>query len=129
MAITPGHNLTKYIGVPYEKQNCLDIVKAFYKNELDIELSNYYEGDRPSRTEIETLIVSNKGCLRPVELSKAEVGDLIIVNLYGMSCHIAIYIGNNRLLHSIRKVGSCIEPVAKYKKMIEGCYRHQERLA
>lgn len=117
-------NIAKYIGKPYEEYNCFDLVKEFYLDLFGLDLKHFYEGRAvPERKEIESLIVSNKGDFEKVE--QAEFGDIIVVNLYGYSCHIGIYLYENLMLHTIRGVGSCIEPIKKYEKMIEGYYRHK----
>lgn len=118
-------NIAKYIGKPYETYHCFDLVKEFYLDLFQLDLKHFYEGETvPSRTEVQSLIVTNKGEFEKVE--EPQFGDIIVVNLYGYSCHIAVYLYENLMLHTIRGVGSCIEPIKKYEKMIEGYYRHKE---
>lgn len=117
-------NIAKYIGRPYEKFNCFDLVKEFYFDFYELDIQHYYEGKKvPGRKEVESLIITNKGDFERVE--EPEFGDVVVVNLYGYSCHIGIFLTGGLLLHTIRNVGCCIEPVKKYEKMIEGYYRHK----
>jgi cell wall-associated NlpC family hydrolase len=119
-------DLAKYIGIPYEKKNCLDLVKDFYRQELGLEIKEYYEGNTPDRREVETLIASNRGDFVKVDRKDARLGDLVIVRLYGIESHIGIFISSQFMLHSARGIGSCIERLKKYESMISGFYRHRE---
>lgn len=113
-----------YVGRDYEKCNCFDLVKEFYKNELGVDLTNYWESESiPSRLDRQTLITASKGNFEKVEVPK--FGDIIVVNLYGMACHLGVYIDHKIILHSLRKIGSCLEPTNKYARMIEGYYRYR----
>lgn len=118
-------DLKKYIGRDYETYNCFDLAKEFYADHYGLELKNYFEGEVPSRKEIECLVISNKGDFEKVLAPK--YGDLLVIRLYGYSSHIGIFVGEGKFLHSIKKTGSGIESVARYSRMIEGYYRHQER--
>lgn len=115
--------LRKYIGRSYDKYNCFDLVKEFYKDHFSLDLKNYWEGKAPDRTEVESLIVTNKGDFIKVE--KPEFGDLIVIKFHGLECHIGVYVGNNRFLHSARGIGSLMDRIERYSKMIAGYYRHR----
>jgi hypothetical protein len=117
--------LFKYLGRDYETYNCFDLVKEFYKDHYNLDLINYFEGDKiPGRKEIESLIATNKGDF--VKVGNPKFGDVVVINLYGYSCHIGVYLGRNRLLHSVRGAGSCIDSISRYSKIIDGFYRHRE---
>lgn len=120
-------DFSKYIGRDYESYNCLDLAKEFYRDHFGLELKNYFEGDVvPSRKDIECLINTNKGELEKV--IKPKFGDIIVINLYGYASHIGVYIGEEKFLHSVRKIGSCLDSLPRYSKMVEGFYRHRERV-
>jgi cell wall-associated NlpC family hydrolase len=118
-------DLSKYIGRSYNTYNCFDCAKHFYHDELGLDLKNYFDGAIvPDRKEIECLVITNKGDF--VKVDKPEFGDIIVIRLYGYASHIGIYVGEGRFLHSLRDVGSCIDVLSRYEKMVEGYYRHQE---
>lgn len=118
-------DILKYIGRSYEECNCFDLAKEFYKDNYGLDLKNYFEGDSiPPRNEIESLIVSNKGDFKRVDIPK--VGDIVVINLFGYSCHIGVIVGPGKFIHSVRGAGSCVDTISKYKKMIDGFYRHRE---
>lgn len=118
-------NIIRYVGRDYEKYNCFDLVKEFYQNELGLTLSNYFEGEVvPNRKEIECLIKTNKGDFERVDVP--QFGDIVVINLYGYSSHIGVCLDRIKFLHSMKKVGSCLDTLQRYSKMIEGFYRHRE---
>ncbi len=121
-------NLTKYIGRPYEKYHCFDLVKEVYLDFFNLSLSNYYESkDIPANSTIQSLIISNKGDF--VKVDQPQFGDIVVIKLFGYSCHIGVCIGEGKFLHSIRKVGSCVDNLKRYEKLIDGYYRHREKTA
>lgn len=117
-------NLSQYVGISYEVKNCLEIIQFFYKQEFDIEIRNFFDGPMPDPEKVEALIVSNKGTF--VKVQDPMYGDILTVNLRGLTCHLGVYVGQKKFLHSRKEVGSCIEPLKKYQRLVEGFYRHQE---
>lgn len=119
-------SLSKYIGREYEKYNCFDLVKEFYLDHFNLDLRNYYEGSQvPERKAVQSLIVSNKGDFVPV--SNPEFGDIVVIKLYGLESHIGVCVGEGKFIHSVRVIGSALENLKKYERMIAGYYRHRER--
>lgn len=118
-----SERIVKYIGKPYEGYNCFQLTRDFYTEFFQLSLREYYDSDKvPPRAEIQSLIFSNTGDFTRVE--SPMFGDIVVINLYGYSCHIAVYLGEGKILHTIRNIGSCIEPLRKYLRNIEGFYRH-----
>ncbi len=122
--MTQTASLKKYIGRPYEKYNCFDLVKEFYKDQFDIELKNYYEGEIPNPSQVEVLITSNKGDFFRVE--KPRFGDLVVLRIYGIECHLGVVITEHAFLHSTREVGSNIDRLYRWENMRAGFFRHRD---
>ena len=120
-------NLAKYIGIPYEQKDCFVLLKEFYRNEFQIQLSDYFEGPVPGREELDFIITSNKG--KFTQVKEPAYGDIIVIKFYGYSCHVGIWLEEGKFLHTTRGTGSCIDRLDRYKKMIEGFYRHEWRTA
>jgi cell wall-associated NlpC family hydrolase len=114
-------NLSHYIGRNYEQVNCWDLVREFYLKEFGIELRQYYGKDLTS-TEQQSLILSNRGSFTKV--ADPQFGDLMLLKLYGIECHIGIFIGEGKFLHSIKTTGSVLDSLDRYKHLISGYYRH-----
>ncbi len=123
--MTADIKLLKYIGKPYEKYNCFDLVKEFYRDYYGLDIKNYFEGDVPGRREIESLIITNKGDFIPVT-GKPQFGDIVVIRLYGVECHIGVCVNTSQFLHSARGKGSCMDRLERYSKMIAGFFRHRE---
>ena len=117
-------DLTKYIGRAYETYNCLDLVKEFYRDFFDLELKNYFEGSVPDRREVFNLIVTNKGDFEEVK-DKPRFGDIVVIKLYGIECHLGIVIHGKKFLHSAKHLGSNIDRLSRYENIIAGFYRHK----
>jgi len=121
----------KYIGIPYvtngrteEGVDCWGLVRLFYRDELNIDLPSYdtaYYG--PSDDErIASLMDLHKGDWSKQDNPK--VGDVCVFNILGEPCHVGIYIGNNKFLHSRENRDSVIESLdnVKWKNRLEGIY-------
>lgn len=116
----------KYIGRNYDTYNCFELVKEFYKDQFNLDLSNYWEGGKtPNRDEVESLVVSNKGDF--VRVDTPEFGDIVVLKLYGLECHIGVCLNKSQFLHSARNIGSLMDRLERYSKMIGGFYRHRDR--
>lgn len=122
----PVITFRKYIGRSYESYNCFELVKEFYKDQFGLDLSNYWEGgDVPSRDQVESLIVSNKGDF--VRVDTPEFGDIVVIKLYGLECHVGVVVSKTHFLHSARNIGSLMDRLERYSKMNGGYFRHRER--
>lgn len=110
------------IGIPYAKQNCWDLTTSFYKQCFNTTLTNFCGNVPPERWEKRSLIGSCKGDF--VETKNPKFGDIITIMLYGIECHIAIYIGgpHELMLHTTKTTGSCIDRVARWRKVIVAYY-------
>jgi len=117
----------KYIGRGYDEYNCLDLVKEFYKDQFGLDIKNYFEGDVPSREEVGTLIKTNKGEF--IKVDKPQFGDIVVIKLYGIACHLGVIVHGTKFLHSAKNIGSNIDRLERYSRLIEGYYRHRELAA
>ncbi len=115
------HSVSRFVGIPYEKKNCWDLTVDFYSEILGIDLFHIYSGHTPSRPDTKNLIFSNMGEFHPV--LSPEFGDVIILKIFGVESHIAVYLGEGKMLHTSKRLGSVIERTDKWKKMIVGYFR------
>lgn len=117
--------IAKYVGRPYEEFNCLDLAREFYKDFFGLEIKHYYEGDKPSDIDAAALIKTNKGDF--VKVEKPEFGDLILIRLMGIECHIGVMLEGGKFLHSAKRIGSIVDRMERYSNHIVGFYRHREK--
>lgn len=122
-------DLKKYIGRDYGDYSCLDLVKEFYKDFFNLDVKNYYEGDVPDRKKVESLIVTNRGDFVRVPDVERKFGDIVIIKLYGIECHIGVVVNTSQFLHSAKNIGSNMDRLERYSKLISGYYRHREVVA
>lgn len=88
------------------KRNGIILNDVFYEkieNEEEIKKSAFL---KTKHKKIETL---KKNCI-------------ILLRVKNEPTHIAVYIGNNFLIHATKNYGVIIEPIYKWKKRIEGIY-------
>jgi cell wall-associated NlpC family hydrolase len=110
------------IGVPYKELDCFGVVQKFYDICFGIDLGINYSG-LPEEAKILEMVEASKG--RFIEIGEEEpiFGDLILIKIKGIERHIAVYLGNDKMLHSLANTGSCIEPIYKWRNMVSGIYR------
>lgn len=118
-------DLRKYIGRKYDEYNCLDLVREFYKDQFGLDVKQYYEGNTPGENEAASLIKTNKGDFTEAE-GPRQFGDLVLIKLYGIECHIGVVVNGTQFLHSAKRIGSCMDRLERYSKLISGYYRHRE---
>lgn len=109
------------IGIPYSEKDCWGIVVDFYKLEFGIELKNYYDAPPNDIGKANKLIYSSMGDFEKV--SDLKIGTILLISFKGIESHIAVYVGEGKILHSYDPVGCVIEPISKWEKLITGYYR------
>jgi cell wall-associated NlpC family hydrolase len=109
------------IGIPYSELDCWAVVVKFYKEAMDTELKRYYEKVPRDRSTAKNLIYTHKSEFYQVHTP--EVGDIITIRLAGVESHIAVYLGEEKILHTSIATGCIIDRLSKWQKCIEGIYR------
>jgi cell wall-associated NlpC family hydrolase len=118
---------SKLVGLPYCTYDCWLIAVMFYKEVYGIELKRYCN-EIPNNTQIAySLIQSNLGDLERINPDEKSFGDILLIYMYGVESHIAIYLGSNKILHTSKNTGCIIESFSKWQKLISGVYRITER--
>ena len=124
----------KYVGIPYKTRgddikgaDCLGLVELIYKEKLNIHLPF----NEHLETENNLNVVSNaikKEKIKWIKLDKAENFCVVLLNIYGLPVHLGLVLNNNYMIHSLKGHNSVIEKYngAKWKKRINGFYRHRE---
>lgn len=114
-------DFSKLLGTPYAEKDCYGIVVEFYRIVFGIEMKRYYDEIPSDRDNAKALIYSSMGDFKKVE--KPEFGDLLLIRLYGIESHIAVYLGEGLMLHSTLHSGCVIERTSRWEKLIVGYYR------
>ncbi|MGA1846760.1 C40 family peptidase [Deferribacter abyssi] len=116
-------NVSFYLKIPYKYNgrdetgiDCWGLVLLFYKREFRVKLSDYKHGTK-SYNELGNFIsrqVASNGEFAPVKFLK--FGDLLLIkNNSEVVNHIAVYIGENRILHALDGVGVVVSKLHLWK--------------
>jgi len=101
----------KYIGIKYKfggmDDNGMDCSGFVYKV-----LSEF--GIKAPRTSKDYINFGNF-----VQIDSIEPGDILIFSFYSPYDHVGIYIGDNKLIHSVSKKGVIIEDMKYIKKYLK----------
>lgn len=116
-----SEDYSKLVGIPYIRKNCWELAKDFYSVVFGIQLKHYYLDMPKDRQAYQDIIYSSKGDFTKVE--EPQFGDLILLRVRGLESHIAVYVGDGKMLHTTRNTGSVIDRVEKWKTLIAGYYR------
>lgn len=112
---------SEFIGIPYSQQDCWGLVKLFYKKIFDIELKAYYEQRPNDRSITMNMIYSHSGEF--AEVKEPKLGDIIVFKMFGIPCHIGIYINQLEFLHTNETHDSVMDRLPRWNKQIVAIYR------
>ena len=118
-SISQGYS--KLIGEPYEKYNCWQIAKEFYRIVYGIELLHAFDNFPEDKEEIKHLIYSNMGSFEKVDTP--QFGDIILLKIRGIESHIAVYLEKGMFIHTSKGTGCVLDRVSVWGKVIVGFYR------
>jgi cell wall-associated NlpC family hydrolase len=118
----PSPGYSSLIGIPYSEKDCWAIVRDFYRIEFNTVLESYYDGLPKGKEEANALV---KSAMRDfTEASKPYLfGDIVLIRLYGIECHIGVYLGEGLILHTSEGSGCVVERLTKWEKLVVGFYR------
>ena len=113
------------IGIPYSEAHCWEIVKRFYKIEFDIELNHIategidYVRDKKA---VQTAIWAYRKDFLKVE-SGYQFGDIVLMRIRALESHIGVYVGSNKLLHTLEQTGCVVDLLPRWVNNVVGVYR------
>lgn len=119
-----------YVGLPYEEGSwgpdtfdCWGLMAEVYRNVFCIDLlSSMQSYDRPG----EKILRLQEHVSAWNRVDKPRIGDGALFLVNKREPHCGIYVGDGRILHSIKNVSSCIQEISapKWKPRLDGFYRH-----
>ena len=127
-------NTTKYIGIPFkgggrelDGLDCWGLVRAFYRDELNIQLPSFDSSYNITDDQrIAELIAQYSEGWDQVDVPVA--GDVVLFKIFGEPVHLGIMLDNTQFLH-IREGGdSVVENVVsvRWKKRVSGYFRYNQ---
>lgn len=125
-------DLEKYIKIPYKLKgrsfegcDCWGLVRLVLKEEFRKELPLFtsYETVEDVK-KITKLIKENQPIVCTERKPLPDIGDIVLITFSGMLQHLGIYVGDARVLHTLKKTGAMCtridHPMLRGK--IEGYY-------
>ena len=124
--------MKKYIGIPYRDRGrdvktgldcwglCRYVSKDHYHQELP-KLLYEYETANDAKEMEKAFQASVKNFVR---VDHPDSGNIVCIAIYGVPCHVGVYVGNNKFIHTLAGSNSIMESLkAKiWEKRIEGFY-------
>ena len=117
----------KYIGLPFQKYDCFNLVKLIYKQEYD----KYILSTEIKHNQSDLINQSYLGEVDNwIEVKEPLEGDIAAIRLDSnypkLVTHFGVMINGNQMIHSIEKSGVVVENITKYYKLVAGFYRHKD---
>ena len=113
------------IGTPYSKLDCWGVAREFYRLEFGFTLKKYYEEIPETRDRARELVYDSMKDF--IEVSgPRKYGDLLLIRMFGIESHIAVWVGDGLILHTSERTGCMIERVSRWEKLVVGTYRIKE---
>lgn len=126
-------DLAEYIGIPYRSRganadeglDCWGLVCLYYRQQFQIGLPTYLDGPRAKESGVPAF-VHQQLAVQWQATSEPALGDLLVLNVLGRPFHVGIWIGNQKMLHTLDGHASVIERIdsPKWASRIEGFYRY-----
>jgi cell wall-associated NlpC family hydrolase len=120
-----------YIGLPYrfggstrEGLDCWGLVRLVLAEQFGKALPEFPHEDADQHGLAGVVVTSLP--LAPVDrIAQPEPGDLVLLRLLGVPCHIGIAVGEGYMLHTLYRHDSALERLAgsRWAPRIEGYYR------
>ena len=125
-------NIRQYLGIPYkyhgrdinEGVDCYGLITNFYRREFNIDLP-----DLPYRKDVKlgdefSSVESNFNKIGWNSADKLNIYDVIVFRNMRFIGQVALYLYNNKILHTARRTGSVLHDLSKERKRrIIGIYR------
>ncbi len=115
-------NYSSLVGVPYKNMDCWEIVRQFYAIEFGIELPVLYLEVPENRDMVEKIVYDVKKDFCEVA-GPRKFGDILLLKLFGVECHVGVYLGNGQILHTTDHSGCVVDRFSRWEKLTVATYR------
>ena len=114
-------DVERWIGIPYSRLRCWDLVVAVY-----IEVWDLYLG-----TPEDQIVGIKQGDWQPVAAGKEQPWDVIVFDTSADEPHVGLVLEQGRFLHTMAGIDSCTDSyrAMKWKDRIRKIYRRLPRQA
>ena len=116
-----------YVGIPFDKYNCWQLVCLIYKQRFKIKLCDYGNEyiDSLDKENIKKIYDRELKIWHPIEMP--SLGDVIVLKVMGQPWHAGLMVSKQFMLHTERHLESVIESYngTIWKNKIIGYYRYR----
>lgn len=121
-----------FVGIPYKVGgrdrngcDCWGLVHLVLDEHYKINVPKFDGACAPTAEEAERLMSYNMPLVNVYVPETPKEGDIVILKIRNMPCHVGVYLGGGLMLHTLFEHDSAIERVdsPKWAKRIEGFYR------
>jgi len=129
-------NANRYIGIPFAERgrswegcDCWGLVRLVYAEEYGIDLPSYLDEDYTTTDgpHVSSLIDHRKADgWRPLPPGEERAGDVVLLRVTGLPCHVGIVLRPGQMLHIMRGTNACVERYWSplWNRRVMGIYRH-----
>lgn len=127
----------QYVGTPFQAHgrdisgcDCWGLVRLVLRNHFAVNLPEYLGYSSPeAKREVSGMIGYYVGDFVPVFEGKERPGDLVLIKIGGVPCHIGIVTEPGSMLHIMDGIGATVEAHSEqpWKNRVEGIYRYEQR--
>lgn len=121
--------LKEYLNIDYDREanNCFELIRNYYKNELNIFITKYKMYNENEEDKFKYILSKYKreGFYK-VNIEDIRMNDIILFNIARLP-HLSIYISNNFILHHPQDEKSIVDELSTgLKKRINIILRHKD---
>ncbi len=120
-------DLSAYIGIPFEELNCYELLRRIYKDFFAIALPGQPHDDPSDRRSYSKLMQAEAVNWLPVEAGDERFGDVVLLHIFGLPCHIGFVAGGGMMVHAQRGTASTYESYREslhWRERRKFFYRH-----
>jgi cell wall-associated NlpC family hydrolase len=124
----------EYVGLPFadhgrdrEGLDCWGLVRLALREQLGIELPSFDVGYEKSTDsgDVARLVDEGRPLIGAARVSDPRPGDIVLLMIRGLPCHVGVYVGGGCMLHARRRTAAVVEDLRSpmWSRRVEGYYR------
>lgn len=124
---------SNYIGLPFKSLgrdrsglDCWGMIYLVYREIFGVDVPQYREYADAYDIEEVSALIRGELVTRWREVSREDMGDVVLFRVRGEPCHVGLVIARAKFLHSFEGTQSCMEryDAPKWRQRIFGFYRY-----
>lgn len=130
---------SRFVGIPhvyaassFGAADCYGLLRLVYREVFSIEIPDLEEQlHAVARDANKILDMVRRDAAAWMKVEEPEIGDAVVLNFCGRPTHVAVYVGDKRILTTTPRHTSVIDDLRsfRWKNKVEAYYRHPMRSA